>query len=335
LILVAIGILFYPYLKPTAVNTDTTPLLKVLTYSSFIKPWGPGPELAEVFKKKTGMGIRWIDGGNAGLIMERLRFKNELDRSDVVLGFDQFFLMEARKTMKWRDVGDVYSEISENLLPEGSIFRDFFAFDWGALTFVYREGEVDPPNNLRDLLNPRFKKKIILQDPRMSSPGLQFLFWSLQVFGGERAMDYLHNLKPSIQVLAPSWSSSYSLFQVKPGTLVFSYFTSPYYHLKNEDRDDYKAAVFSDPHPVQVEYAGIPETCEHCKSAKAFLKFLAGPEAQKILMEKNYMFPANAKVLREANLKLPDGADYASPMESWSLIRERKQWIDRWKKLFY
>ena len=76
-----------------------------------------------------------------------------MDRSDIVLGFDQFFLLEARKMMKWQDVSDIYKDVQQPILPTGSATRDFFAFDWGALTFVYREGEVPPPTHLLSLIH--------------------------------------------------------------------------------------------------------------------------------------------------------------------------------------
>src|SRR5690606_26708594 len=104
------------------------------------------------------------------LILERLKFKSKFDQPDVVLGFDQFSILEARMLMKWEDVHELQDDISKNILPEGSFFHDFIAYDWGPMAFVYREGEINPPRSLDELLLPEYKNTIILQDPRMSSP---------------------------------------------------------------------------------------------------------------------------------------------------------------------
>ena len=309
--------------------------LNILTYSSFIKPWGPGPWVAKAFKDKYGIDVRWIDAGNAGLILERLRFKSGYDQPDVVLGFDQFSVSEARKIVDWKDVQSIYKDVPHKALPKGSQFNDFLAFDWGALTFVYRGEEVSPPQSIEDLLKTDFSKKLILQDPRMSSPGLQFLFWILTIKGVDEGFEYLSQLRNSIKILAPSWSSAYSLFQVEKETMVFSYFTSPLYHKIEEENDDYRSVVFSHPHPVQVEYAGIPDVCRRCEDGFRFLQFLASKEAQKVIMEKNYMMPMNAEAMEGSDFKIPEGTRFLSPIESWKMIRDKKTIVERWKKVFY
>ena len=309
--------------------------LHILAYSSFLKPWGPGPWIAKAFKEQHGIDIHWIDAGNAGLILERLRFKNTSDKPDVVLGFDQFSIAQARKVMKWKNVDSVYSGVKKKTLPKGAVYSDFFAFDWGALTFVYREGEVATPLHIDDLLKKDFKKKLILQDPRMSSPGLQFLFWVLSIKGFEEGFEFLKKLRSSIKILAPSWSSAYSLFQVEKGTMVFSYFTSPLYHSLEEKNESYRSVVFSHPHPVQVEYAGIPEVCQKCEEGYKFLKFLSSKEVQQVIMKKNYMLPMNGEAIQDSHFRIPEGARFLSPVENWTMMRDKKDIVEQWKKVFY
>ena len=336
-LVIALGIiiLFLPYIVSTNDYAESEDTLKVLTYSSFIKPWGPGPHIAELFKEKTGIHIKWINAGNAGLILERLKFKSSVDRPDVIIGLDQFSILEARKIMKWQDVHSFQGKVGDNLLPEGSEFHDFLAYDWGPLSFVYREGEVEQPESLDDLLSEKYTSSIILQDPRMSSPGLQFLFWVLHEKGEENAFKFFDKLKSSIKVMAPSWSSSYSIFKVEKMSMVFSYMTSPYYHLLEENNDSFRAASFKHPHPVQVEYAGIPRSCVNCDKGKVLLSFLLEPEVQKILMEKNFMLPVEGAALEGSQFKVPKNIKFFDPVENWSLIRKKKELVDKWKKVFY
>jgi len=328
-------ILFLPYIVSSQKKDVDQNTLNILTYSSFIKPWGPGPQIAQLFKEKTGTTIKWINAGNAGLILERLKFKSTDDQPDAIIGLDQFSILEARKVMKWQDVHGLQDSVVQKILPKGSTFHDFLAYDWGPLAFIYRKDEIDPPRSLDDLLSERFKNSIILQDPRMSSPGLQFLFWVLHHKGEQGAYDYLNRVKSSIKIMAPSWSSSYSIFQVEKPSLVFSYVTSTYYHLLEEKNDNYRAATFNHPHPVQVEYAGIPVNCVNCEKANEFLNFLLETDVQKILMYKNYMFPVDGKALEGSQFKIPQGIKFFDPVENWSLIRKKKELVDKWKKVFY
>ena len=189
----ALILLFLPYWMDSAPIPLSQKVLRVLTYSSFVQDWGPGPEIADLFAKEKGIEIRWINAGNAGLLLERLKFKSESDQPDLVLGFDQFSLPEARKTMDWLDVQEAYRVLDDSILPQGAQAHDFLAYDWGPMTFIYREGEIEPPRTLDDLLKDSYASKLILQDPRMSSPGLQFLFWVLHLliffFGSSRNED--------------------------------------------------------------------------------------------------------------------------------------------------
>ena len=303
-----------------------------MSYSSFINQWGAGPEVARLFEQKTGIPIQWINAGNAGLIIERLKFKRETDLPDIVVGLDQFAIFEARRHFKWLNVRKGLSS-RPDLLPKGARFHDFLAYDWGALTFVYREGELPAPTSLDSLLDEQFKKKLIFQDPRISSPGLQFLLWVLGAKGEEEGLRYLEKLKPSILSIAPSWSASYNLFKMERPSIVFSYFTSPYYH--KQDQTSYQGAVFDIPHPIQVEYAGIPDFCINCDMAKKFAHFLLEPDVQKIIMEKNYMFPVVSDAMTGSDFVLPKNVKYTAPIENLSLIKKKRELVNHWKRVFF
>ena len=84
-----------------------------------------------------------------------------------------------------------------------------------------------------------------------------------------------------------------------------------------------------------MEYAGIPEDCNMCREAQLFLDFLISKEAQKIIFEKNYMIPISQQALDEVNFSLPVGLKTFSTLKSWSRIRDKKKWIEKWKKIFY
>lgn len=332
---ITLGILFFPYFvfeadKPREPNT-----LRVMTYSSFIQKWGAGPEIAKRFKEETGLTIEWINAGNAGLIIERLKFKKDRDQPDMVLGLDQFSIHEARKNFQWTNMQSEQEGVQKSLLPEGAYFFDFLAYDWGPMTFIYKKGEVEPPESLEDLVDERFKNKLILQDPRMSSPGLQFFLWVLTDMGEEQGFLFLEKLKDNIKVMSPSWSSSYSIFKMEQPTTVFSYFTSPFFHQIEEKDENFAAMSFKTPHPIQVEFAGIPDFCINCEGAKKLAQFLLRKDIQKILMKKNYMFPVEGQALEGSPFKVPTGVKYYRPIESLSLIKRKRELVNRWKKVFY
>jgi thiamine transport system substrate-binding protein len=210
---------------------------------------------------------------------------------------------------------------------------DFLVFDWAPLSFVYRKGEIEPPHRMADLLDSRFKSAIALEDPRTSTPGLEFMFWVLDEMGIEEGFTYLKSLQPQLHSVSASWSTAYGLFTQKQAQLAFSYATSPIYHEVEEKNSQYAAAVFDGGHVAQFEYAGIPTSCDNCAGAEIFLKFLVQPEIQKIIMQKNYMFPVIAKVI--------DGTAFEHvpkvTLHRWKnlpeLLKRRDELLKRWQEI--
>ncbi len=306
--------------KNTAGPPSSTPVLRVLGYSSFVASWGPGPEIARKFQEKTGISVELRDADDAGLLLKKL----EIFPSDVVIGFDQLILPLARKARTWKTLPSLAGRFHE---------KDFVAIDWGPLAFVYREGEIDPPRSLDDLLDQRFNKQLALQDPRTSSPGLQFLFWLIEKKTVDGAFAFLEKLRPSIHTVASSWSTSYGIFQNSQTKMALSYLTSPLYHQLNENDSRFKAAVFSDGHPLQVEYAGVPDNCRACENAIEFVRFLLEPEIQKLIMVKNVMLPAVMGVEKGTLFEALPEFTVLEINGLPELIERRDELLTRWRAL--
>ena len=247
---------FFQYDKENPQQSNKK-ILRVLSYSGFIKEWGPGPILAKEFEDETDIKIEWIDAGNAGQILEEL--KKSDDPVDAVLGLDLIAMHEAKKILQWKKLNR-YNTYFSRELPSGVIFDQFLPIDWSPMTFVFKKKMATPPQRLEDLLGPDFANSLGLQDPNISSTGFYFLAWIMSMKGEEKGFEYLKNLKNSIRVVSPSWSASYGLFKNNLVPLVFSFFTSPIYHHLNEKDFSYQPIYFDEPLIYNVEYAAIPAT---------------------------------------------------------------------------
>jgi thiamine transport system substrate-binding protein len=297
-------------------------VVRVLSYKAFLESWGPGPEIAAKFKATTGLTVEFVDSGDAGLLLKKL----DLFPADLVIGMDQMTIIEAKRARAWREpAADVTA---------GDRWRDgaFVAYDWAPLTFVYRQGEIEPPRALEDLLDPRFKGKIAIQDPRTSTPGMQFFFWVLSELGVEPGFEFLKSLKANLHSVSPSWSTAYGLFTKKQASLAFSYLTSPIYHWRNDKDPSYQPAIFTAGHPVQVEYAAIPASCVNCEGAERLLKFLLEAEAQMQVRDSNYMFPVNAQLVDGEFAKLPQ-VDVFPTDRFRDLLDRKDELLNRWQEL--
>ncbi len=309
-----------------------TPIVRIFGYSTFTGRYGPGPQLKDMFEKTCKCKVEYIEGSDSSIILQRLKIEGESLGADLIVGLDQFDLEKALAEQKWRklhagnlDVYDIVSPEFEN--------GNFVPFDWGIMTFVARRGELDPlPASLDDLLAAELTKRISLEDPRTSSPGMQFLYWVIQSKGETEGFNYLKKMMDQAHSFAPTWSTAYGLFTKKQTNLVFSYYTSPLYHEIEEKNKDYIALTFKEPHPVQFEFTGIPEFCKNCALAEQFVNLMLSKEGQKVIMEKNYMFPV-MKGVREGT-RFDVGSDV-------SLIRAAKTpsltqieaWLKKWSEI--
>jgi thiamine transport system substrate-binding protein len=97
--------------------------------------------------------------------------------------------------------------------------------------------------------------KILIQDPRSSTPGLGLLLWVRRPMATE-AGEIWEGLSDNIVTVTPGWSEAYGLFLDGEADMVLSYTTSPAYHLIAESDDSKAAAPFDEGHYMQIEVAG-------------------------------------------------------------------------------
>lgn len=281
-----------------------TNTIRILTYATFASATGPGPEIIEAFKRKYGANVELTTLSDAGLLLERMKLGEASVPFDVVLGLDQLMIAGAEKRFGWREM--FFGNSGRHPVLAEFASPHFVPIDWSPLTFIFRKGDFPVPEKFDDLLNPVHKKQFALQDPHSSSPGLQFFQW-VKTNEGERTSNWLEQFKPNVNSISPSWAFSYGLFKKGQARFVFSYLTSLAFHWGSENQRDYRCLSLKEGHPVQVEYAAVPVSCRECELAEKFVAFLLEPESQKLIMEKNFMFPV-IKGLEEGTIfgELPE-----------------------------
>ncbi len=309
------------------------PILRVFGYSTFTGRWGPGPLLKASFEKNCKCKVEFIEGSDSGILLQRLRIEGESLGADLVIGLDQFDLSKAMSEQKWRNLSLGKLDTYEAVRPAFS-GAYFVPYDWGQLSFIARkEGSSHFPSKLDELLLPEYRKKLALQDPRTSSTGKQFLFWVLDAKGEVQGFKYIEALMEQAHSFSPSWSTAYGLFTSKQAAMTFSYVTTPLYQEIEEKKKEYLSLKFEEAMPVQIEFMGIPDFCRNCELASQFVNFLLSSEGQKIIMEKNYMFPVVKGILEKSpfaailpaknlqKFKVPPTSEVERVLKRWTDIR--------------
>jgi thiamine transport system substrate-binding protein len=291
-----------------------TPVLTVLTYDSFTSEWGPGPAIEKAFEETCACDLQFIPAGDGAALLARIQLEGAASDADVVLGLDTNLTAAASATQLFAPHG----KTAALDLPVDFADPNFLPFDWGWFAFVHDKTKLaEPPKSFEALAASDLK--IVIQDPRSSTPGLGLLMWVKAAYG-DRAPEIWQGLADNIVTVTPGWSEAYGLFLEGEADLVLSYTTSPAYHLIAESDDTKAAALFDEGHYMQIEVAGKLAATDHPELADKFLDFMLTEAFQSVIPQTNWMYPA---VTPAAGL--PEGFDAFRPAKSLLMTPEDAQ----------
>jgi thiamine transport system substrate-binding protein len=335
--------LFKTYTKTCALTTATLAVfaglsfsgaqaadksLTIYTYESFTSEWGPGPKVKAAFEKTCGCTVNFVSVADGVALLSRLKLEGSGTKADVVLGLDTNLITEAKATGLFDASG-----VDTGALKVPGDFKDdvFVPYDYGHFAVIYDTQTIKtPPASLKDLVEGDPAQKIVIEDPRTSTPGLGLLLWAKSVYG-DKAPEAWAKLKKRVLTVTPGWSEAYGLFTKGEAPMVLSYTTSPAYHMVSENTDRYQAAAFSEGHYIQIEVAGLLKNAPDKALAQDFLKFMVTTGFQDTIPTNNWMMPvaATSEPLPDAFGKLvnPSKTFLMSPDE---VAQNRKAWIDEW-----
>jgi len=280
--ILGVGLLF----AAGAAMAEGTPELTVMTYDSFVSDWGPGPAIEAAFEESCGCDLKFVGAGDGAALLARVKLEGDRSEADVVLGLDTNLTAEAAATGLFAPHG-----IAEPALDLPLAWDDatFLPYDWGYFAFVHNADMADVPASLKAL--GASEAKIVIQDPRSSTPGLGLLMWVKAAYGDEAASVW-EALADNVVTVTPGWSEAYGLFLEGEADMVLSYTTSPAYHLIAEEDASKSAASFSEGHYMQVEVAAKLAASDQQELADQFLAFMLSDGFQSIIPTTNWMYPA-------------------------------------------
>jgi thiamine transport system substrate-binding protein len=331
------------FILDTAYCLGSTNELVIYANDSFLSNWGPGPSLQKSFEHFYRCKIRWVAAADGAAIIARLKLEGRRSKADIVIGIDDA-LTEAAERLDFFSDLDLKSKNQIEATPIATINRSkkFLAYDYGYYAFMFdtqaktADGRPMPkPANFAQLLTDNnFKKKILVQDPRTSATGMGLILWLRSIYSKDSPQK-MKLLRQQILKVSKGWSESYSLFTKGEAPFVLSYTTSEAYHRSVEKTDRYQALIFPEGHYIAYETAGILKTTKNMTLAKKFLEFLLRPDSQKIIAEKNWMYPVRPPTTGLPNafneIKVPEKTLHipAKIVES-----KRQEWVEQWNKSF-
>ena len=311
-----------------AALADDKPVLTIYTYDSFASEWGPGPAVEKAFEADCNCDLQFVALDSSIGILGRVQLEGSSSKADIVLGLDTNLMATARDTGLFAAHGTTLA--GRTALPVDFADDTFVPFDWGHFAFVYNsETMSDVPSSMQALVDAPDDLRVVIQDPRTSTPGLGLLLWVKSVYG-DKAPEAWAKLSPKIVTVTKGWWDAYSMFLEGEADMVLSYSTSPAYHIVVDGTDKYRAAAFEEGHYMQVEVAAMLKSAPQPELAANFMDFILNDEFQSVIPTTNWMYPAGKAALPEAfsGLITPSKSLTFTPAQ---VAQNKSAWVGEWQ----
>jgi len=317
---------------------ETPDSLKLIAHDSFASA---ASEIGafDTFTEDTGIAIEIIAAGDAGALVNQAVLTKDNPLADVLFGVDDTFLSRALDedifvSHESRHIDDV----ADDLVDSNHLVTPI---DFGDVCINYdkkwfEDTKLQVPSTLADLRANLYAMHFTVEHPATSSPGLAFMFATIDTFGEDGWLDYWADLKAAEVNVANDWDSAYYGDFVRYGgqsSLVVSYASSPSAEVvfASEPTDVAPTGVIEAGCYRQVEYAGILAGTEYLHAAGNLVDYMLSVEFQELIPLTWFVFPANGR----ASLP-PEFIDHTIIPESPTrfdadyIAQNRDRWIDEW-----
>ena len=301
--------------------------LTIYTYDSFVSEWGPGPIIEKQFEETYQIDLDLVAVDSAATLLNKVILEGKNTRADIVLGLDMN-LFDVAKESNLFDKHSLTNLNDKLNLPINWESKIFVPYNFGYFAFVYNNKNLKtPPKSMDELINST-KARIVIQDPRTSTPGLGLLTWMKALYGDDAKKNWSKLNKKIISVTKGWTDAYYNFFMAGEADIVLSYTSSPAAHIMFEENYDISASTFTEGNYISVEFAGILKSSTNKEMANNFLNFMLSDEFQSIIPSTNIMYPVT-------NIKLPDAyneLEIPTPLQlkPKDINDNKEKWIDEW-----
>lgn len=288
----------------TAQSNPAQTTLTVITHDSF----DVDKKLIAAFETQNRAKVRFIKGGDAGELLNRLILTRRAPIADVVYGLDNNLLPRAQqagilqpyKSPLLSRVPAAYRLSEDGLL--NTVDYGFVALNYDRAWF--EKNKVALPKSLDDLKTPTYAKLTVVQSPATSSPGLAFLLATVNHYGEAGAWNWWRAARAGGMKVTRGWSDAYYKDFTRNGgryPIVLSYASSPAAEVFYADGFDPSKLPAQAPTAnlflpgstyTQLEGVGILKGSKQTALARKFVDFMLSAPVQTDIPTRMWIYPA-------------------------------------------
>lgn len=318
-------------------DDDSSGTLTVVTHDSF----NLSEELLAEFEEAHDVTVQLLPKGDAGSMLTSLILTKGNPEGDVAFGVDNTFLSRALDEGVFEEYeSPLLERVPEDLRPSSAFVTPV---DFGYVNFNYdiawfEENNVEPPQTLEELLEPRFEGRVVVSNPASSSPGLSFLIATVAYFGEDAYLEWWRGMRENGLAVVDGWETAYYTNFTRAGgeqPIVLSYATSPAFEQMFADppSDESPTANILPAGGVfrQVEYAGILAGAKNRDHAEAFIDFLLSVPVQEDIPGQMAVYPVNSDAgVPDAFARFSEVTVPVADVDPETIAENRQRWIDDW-----
>jgi len=323
--------------------------LVVLGYENFKL----APHLKAQFEQENNIRLRVMGFNSAELMLNQANYPTA-EQGDVVYGIDNQLLAKALRA----DLFEAYTPTQVSQVPplyqldpthrliptEIGYVTLAYDKDW----FIARQGYVNPPASLSDLVSADNKEKLfhkfVMPHPRKSPVGYAFLLATIAAFPESSAypwQQFWRDMQQRLVHVTDTWQQAYAEnFTVNMSDkneghpLVVTFASSPAADVMLRKVQQTPMAILTNSAFIQPRFAGIRKGTKARKLAEKFIDFTLSEAFQREVPNQMYNYPVLP------NVPLPDAFAKFAPRPTQELnidpnmIDSNKEaWVHEWGKL--
>jgi thiamine transport system substrate-binding protein len=298
----------------------------------------------QAFERETGLTLRILQSGDAGEALNRALLTKGDPEGDVFFGIDNNLLTRALE----EDLFEAYEAAGLAQVDEPYVLdteHRVTPVDHGEVCLNvdvgwFRERDLQPPGSFDDLLLPRYRELLVVENPATSTPGLAFLLATVVHYGEDGWQEYWRRLRGNGVLVVDGWTEAYTArFSGSAGSkgnrpVVVSYASSPPAEVifgGNPDAAEAPTAVVEPTCFRQVELAGLLRGAPNAEGGRKLLDFLLSERFQADVPLSMFVFPVREGVPLPAAFErfavVPERPLELPPEE---IGANRERWIREW-----
>jgi len=236
--------------------------------------------IIQAFEKKTGITVEYFRA-SATKAMERALTELRAGKAlfDVMVNNSG-----ATEIMKKEGVFTKYISPAANAFPKDEIDPELGpAYRHTPIGIIYNKSLIRPadaPKSLEDLLNPKYRGKVVMPDPTQHTTTMQWLASLYKLMGKEKADKFIRDLGATKPILTESFAPSAERVSTGETPIAVSLVRYVVTFAETGAPVDY---VRMSKMLSTGQYLGLNQKAPRPNAGKAFIDFFLGAESMKLL----------------------------------------------------